>query len=174
MTATGTAARMAPESTSLKVVEPQTLSERINRLHDTIARRAFELFEGRGGFFGRDLEHWFEAESELLHPVHVSIAETDDALEVKAELPGFSPKELQISLESGRLIISGKKESSEEHKKGKVVYSERCSNEILRVVDLPAAVDATKATATLKNGVLSLGLPKTAKAKAAKVEVKAA
>ena len=174
MTEQSVAVQTAQTPASLKVVEPKTLFDRINQMQQAIARRAFELFEGDGGLFGRDLEHWFKAEAELLHPVHVSITEADDALAVRAEVPGFGPNDLEVSIESRRLTIGGKKESREERKKGKTIYQERCSNEILRVIDLPAEVDATKATATLKNGVLSLGLPKTAKAKVTKVEVKAA
>src|SRR6185437_1227230 len=133
--------------TALKVVEPKTLFERINSLHDAIARRAFAMFEKDGGFFGRDLDHWFKAEAEMLHPVHVKVTETGDAVELQADVPGFGSKDLEVSVEPGRVTISGKKESSGEHKKGKVVYSEQCSDEILRIVDLPAEVDATKATA---------------------------
>ena len=168
------AVQTAQAPAPLKLVEPKTLFDRINQMQQTIARRAFELFEGDGGLFGRDWEHWFRAESELLHPVHMNITESDDALAVQAEVPGFSPNELEINIESRRLTISGKKESREERKKGKTIYHERCSNEILRVVDLPAEVDATKAVATLKNGVLELTVPKTAQAKTTRVEIRAA
>jgi HSP20 family protein len=168
------AVQTAQAPASLKVVEPKSLFDRINQMQQAIARRAFELFEWDGGLFGRDLEHWFRAEAELLHPVHMSVTESDDALAVQAEVPGFSPNELEVSIEARRLTISGKKESREERKKGKTIYQERCSNEILRAIDLPAEVDATKATATLKNGLLELTLPKTAKAKSTRVEVKAA
>ena len=159
---------------SLRVVEPKSLFERIHQMQQAIARRAFELFEGDGALLGRDLEHWLKAEGELLHPVHMNVTESDDSLAVQAEVPGFSPNELQVSIEAQRLTISGKKESREERKKGKTIYQERCSNEILRIIDLPAEIDATKATATLKNGVLELTLPKAAQAKGTRVEIKAA
>jgi HSP20 family molecular chaperone IbpA len=174
MTEKSTAVQMAPETATLKVVEPKTLFERINRLHDAIARRAFAMFENDGGFLGHGLEHWLKAEAELLHPVHIKLTETGEAVELQAEVPGFDSKDLEISLESGRVVISGKKESSAEHKKEKVLYSEQCSDAILRVIELPTEVDATKASATLKNGVLVLNIPKAAHAKATKVEVKAA
>jgi HSP20 family protein len=174
MTEKSVAVQTAQAPASLKVVEPKSMFDRINQMQQAVARRAFELFEGDGGFFGRDWEHWFKAEAELLHPVHMSITESDDALAVQAEVPGFSPNALEVSIESRRLTISGKKESREERKKGKTIYQERCSNEILRSIDLPAEVDVTKATATLKNGLLELTLPKTARAKSTRVEVKAA
>jgi len=123
-----------------RFVEPQAIYRRINELNDAISRRAFELFEGDGGTFGRDLDHWFKAEAELLHPAHVQIKESDDAIIVNAEVPGFNASELQLSLEPRRLTISGKKQSSSEEKKGNVLYSERCSNELLRSVELPVEV----------------------------------
>lgn len=179
MSAKATALEKTPETkeaTGLKLVEPETLLARMKRIHDEIARRAFEIFEGNGGSFGRELEDWFKAETELLHPVHVNISETADALEVEAEVPGFEAKDLNVSIEPERLTISGKKETKEESKKGETIYKERCSNEILRVVDLPAEVDTGKVNATLKNGVLNLALPKAARPKASttKVEVKSA
>ena len=54
------------------------------------------------------------------------------------------------------------------------MYQEQCSNEILRVIDLPAEVVASKAVATLKNGMLELQMPKCSKTKGAHVEVRPA
>jgi HSP20 family protein len=170
-----TAVQVAPEPTSLKLVEPQTLLERINRIRQDLARRAFEIFESDGGFLGHELDHWFKAEAELLHPAHISITESEGALNIQAEVPGFNANELQVSVEPRRLTISGRKETSkEEKKKGKTIYKEQCSSELLRIVDLPAEVDATKVTATLKNGILEFSIPKGTQAKSTRVEVKAA
>jgi HSP20 family molecular chaperone IbpA len=161
---------MVPPTTSsptaLRVVDPETLISRMNELYDLIAQRAFEIFEGDGRP-GRDQDNWFRAEQELLHPVHVCIGEADGALNIEAEVPGFNPDELQVSLEPKRLTIAGKKTSSRESKeKEETIYQERCSSEILRVIELPAEVDPAKASATLKNGVLDLKLPKAASQKA--------
>lgn len=125
----------------LQVAKEDDFFNRIQRVHDAIARRAFELFDGNGHIFGNDLEDWFRAESELLHPVHVDVSETDEGLSIHAEVPGFTPKELEISVEPRRLTIMGKRETKEERKTKKTVYKERCSNEILRVVDLPAEIN---------------------------------
>jgi len=171
--ATKTAMAPAPA----RAIEPQNLFEQFNRIYDSIARRAFEIFEGNGRVFGRDLENWLQAESELLHPVKINMTETDGGLTVQAEVPGFTNKDLQIRMEPRRLTISGKRETSEKHKKGKTIYEEHRSNEILRVVNLPAAVDTENVTATLKNGVLELQISKSAKiskTEATRVEVKSA
>ncbi|MFZ0737967.1 MAG: Hsp20 family protein [Candidatus Acidiferrales bacterium] len=175
MSQTSSGAQLAPESKTPKLVEPQTLFDRINRIHENIARRAFEIFESEGGLFGRELDQWFKAEAELLHPVHMTMTETDGALTVQAEVPGFNASELEVSIERRRLTISGKKETTkEEQKKGKVIYKEQCSSELLRIIDLPMEVDATKTTAMLKNGVLELNVPKGNAAKSARIDVKAA
>lgn len=166
--------RKSAAKTALKIVEPQTLFDRINRLHDEIERRAFGHFE-RDGRFGRDLEHWLKAEAELLHPVHVNISESGNAFHVSVEVPGFNASELEVSLEPHRLTISGRRDSSKQsEKKGQVIYSEQCSSELLRIIDLPAEIDAAKTTATLKDGILELDMPKGAQAIGTRVEVRAA
>jgi HSP20 family protein len=146
----------------------------MQQLHDLIEHRAFELFDGNGKTFGHDLEDWFKAESELLHPVHVDFAESDGDLTVRAEVPGFTAKELEVSVEPRRLTITGKRETKEERKDKKTIYTERCSDQVLRVVDLPEAVNADKASASLKDGVLELTMPKATPAKKISIESKTA
>ncbi len=111
----------------------------------------------------------------MLHPVHMILTEAGDTLEVKAEVPGFSEKELEISVEPRRLTIAGKRESEKEEKKGKIVSSSTfCSDQLLCIVDLPTEVETDKVTATLKNGVLNLTMPKVAKARSIKIQPKTA
>jgi HSP20 family protein len=140
------ASRMQPTQsnspTPLKVVAATDLFARLQRLHDSVARRAFEIFESNGRSFGRDLENWLQAESELLHPVHVDVAESNEGLAVRIEIPGFRGEQLEVS-----------------------VYKEYCSDQILRVIELPAEVVAGRVAATLRDGVLELKIPKVAPAK---------
>jgi HSP20 family protein len=169
-----TAMQPAKEPMAVKQSTTGDAFDRIPQIYDSIARRAFEIFENNGRWLGNDLENWFRAESELLHAVHLEIAESDDSLTVQAEVPGFSTKELEINVEPRKLTITGRHQSQEENKKGKTIYSERCAREILRVVELPTDVESTKVTAILKDGVLNIELPKAAHAKAVRVEPKAA
>jgi HSP20 family protein len=161
------------EEKPVAITPVESLMDKINQASQAITRRAYEIFEANGRRFGRDLDDWFKAEMELLHPVHVSITESEDDLDIKAEMPGFNEKEVEVSVEPCRLTITGQRETRKE-KKGKVVYSELCSDQIMRIVDLPASIDAAKATATLKNGVLHLTLPKAARAKTIEVKSRAA
>jgi HSP20 family protein len=158
----------------LKLTTPTDLFKQVEDLYNSITRRAFEIFENNGRVFGHDLEDWFQAESELLHPIHIDIAESNEGLTVRAEVPGFKADDLQVSLEGNRLTITGKRETREERKDEKTIYKERCSDRILRVIDLPAEVDAGKAVATLKDGLLELKAPKTPPAKSIPIKTKAA
>ena len=169
------AAPLAPKPATPVAPAPINPVDQMQALYDSIARRAFQIFEGKGGILGRDWEDWFQAEAEVLHPVHIDVVDAGDSIKVRAEVPGFTTQDLDVSVEPHHLTITGKRETKEEHEqKGKVVYCERCADEILRVIDLPAAVDTTKVTATLKDGVLHLEMPKAAPAKKIKVEPKVA
>lgn len=154
------------EDKPVTITPIERLMDRVNKLSEAIRQRAYQIFEGSGHGLGHDLEDWFKAEMDLLHPVHVNITESGENFEVKVEVPGFNEKEIEVSVEPRRLTITGKRETEQkEERKGKTVYSESCSDQILRIVDLPANVDAEKTTATLKNGVLHLTMPKAAKAR---------
>ena len=173
MPETGVALQRAEQPSVLRSSRPEGLLETTDNIFDNIARRAFEIFESNGRGFGRDLEDWLKAESELLHPVHITLTESSDTFEVKAEVPGFGEKELEINVEPRRLTIAGKRESQKEEKKGKVTSSTQCSDQILRIVYLPTDIETDKVTATLKNGVLNLTMPKVAKARTVKIQPKA-
>jgi HSP20 family protein len=162
-----------PGQSSVKLVAPEQLADRMNRIRESVARRAYEIFEN-DGLFGRDLENWLAAEAELLQPLQVNISESGDALVAQAQVPGFSPEDLEVSLEPGRLTITGKKESRSEQNKEKDGYQEYSSKELFQSVDLPEEVDASKSTATLKNGTLILQMPKASETSRARVQVRGA
>lgn len=154
--------------TSVRQVEAADLSKRINDLHNSVASRAFEIFDGNGRQNGHDLADWLQAEVEFLHPLHIGISESSKAITVRAEVPGFKPNELQVSVEPHRLTITGQRETTKQFEDAKTTYSETCSDQILRVLELPAAVDPAKVATTLKDGVLELNMPKAVAAKEAK------
>ncbi|MGD0966081.1 MAG: Hsp20 family protein [Candidatus Acidiferrales bacterium] len=160
MSERSTGTQTALEPTQVKIVRADTLLERFNALAEQISRRAYEIFEGKGRTFGDDVEDWLKAESEILHPVHIRVVDQDEALTVEAEVPGFNAKELEVSFEAGCLTISGKRETKKEQKKGRMIYQEQCSEQLLRVIDLPSEVDSTKVATTLKNGILEITIPK--------------
>ncbi|MBI2683029.1 MAG: Hsp20 family protein [Acidobacteriales bacterium] len=150
-----------PVKTATTRSDVEGLMERLTRLHDAVERRAFSLFQENGWNFGHELCHWLQAERELLLPVRLELKETDKALILTAEVPGFSEKDLEVNVENDQVFITGRKtETKEEKKEGKTVYSERRSNQIFRSFILPIPVDPDKVEANIKNGLLEIKLPK--------------
>jgi len=169
------------EATAVKRVEEPvrqiqniSLIDQIEDTFNALARRAYNIFEHNGRAFGHDLENWLRAERELLHAVPVNVTESDESFDIRAEVPGFNEKEIEIAVEPKRLTITGKHEAKKEEKKGRTLYAESSSNQILRMVDLPAEIETEKVKATLKHGVLNLTLPKVAKAQALRIHPNAA
>lgn len=140
---------------------------------DLVARRPFELLGATPRFFTRELENWFKPEPELFRPVNLKLFETEEALLARAEVPGFTEKELDIHVEPWRLIISGKKEFKEEKKEPVPFYKEKL-NQIYRTVKLPVEIRPEEVKATLKNGVLEFTMPKAEVVKKVHVDVKSA
>jgi len=162
-----TIAKTALEAERVKIVEPHTLDARLNKLSEEISHRAYEIFENNGRRFGHDLEDWFNAESEILPPFDLGIRESVDSLTVEAKVPGFRPNDLAVSLEPWQLTISGEKETKEEQTKGEEIYQGQYSKQLIRVIDLPSEINSSKATATFKDGLLVIMLPKAAEAASA-------
>ena len=141
----------------LKLMGGAPFSQRMQQVYDTLARRAYELFESRGRQDGQDLEDWFRAESELLNAMPVEITEADDQVIVRAEVPGLSDKDIEVRVAPHRLIITGNREQIRDQKK---THRERSSDEIFRMLDLSEEIDPDEVTATVQNGTLEVVLPK--------------
>ncbi len=165
---------VAIQRASIPTALTHSLYDYMNELSNKIAHRAFSMFEGNGRIQGHDLEDWLRAETEFLTSVPLELSETDTELVVRAEVPGFTEKELEIVVEPGRLFITGKTERKSEEKKKQMLFSEISSNEIFRTVALPAEIDPEKASGVLKNGVLEISMHKAKPAKKVPVMAKAA
>ncbi len=170
----------ATNATSPFFVEAEKLLEEMKEVSQSVAKRAYELFDTRGRELGHELEDWFRAEFEVLRWVPVELKEADGKFVVRAEVPGFNAADLKISVEPKQLTISGKKEETKEEpkegpKEGKDAnryFSEFRANQFCRTLNLPKAVDTTQAQAALKDGVLELTLPKAAVSEPVNVSVK--
>ena len=90
----------------------------------------------------------------------VDVSESDEAYTVRADLPGIEEKDIQISLEEGVLSIQGKLESEQEEERKGLRYVERAKGAFHRAIELPAELDETKVTASYRQGVLTVTLPK--------------
>jgi HSP20 family protein len=103
----------------------------------------------------------------------VDVSEGKDAITLKAELPGVDPKDVSVSLEGDVLTIKGEKEQKKEEKDERQHRIERSYGAFMRSMRLPAAVDGSKVTATFKNGVVTVTLPKAQGAKGTTIPIKA-
>jgi HSP20 family protein len=95
---------------------------------------------------------------------NVEVTETDKEMKVSAELPGLDEKDVEVLLEDDALVLRGEKRSETEDKDRS--FSERFYGRFERTIPLGTEVDENKISATFKNGVLTVKLPKTAKAQA--------
>ena len=102
----------------------------------------------------------------------INVWEANDSIFVEAELPGVKQDDLDISVVNDQLSI--KAERKEEVEADSVYHRrERSTGTLMRVLQLPAEVDADRVKATLTDGVLLIELPKSEAAKPRKIEVKA-
>lgn len=102
----------------------------------------------------------------------VDIIEDDQALVVRAELPGVKAEDLAIEVENNVLTLSGERKAEARYEKAGVHRVERWTGRFARSFTLPRSVDAEHIDAKLKDGVLELTLPKRAEAKQRKISVK--
>ena len=101
----------------------------------------------------------------------VDIFEEPDAIRLVAELPGVSPSDVKISVESNLLTIKGTKQQLAEEKAEKVHRYERTYGAFERTFRLSASIDPNKIKATYNLGVLTITLPKAETAKPHLIQV---
>lgn len=99
------------------------------------------------------------------------IKETKEAYLFKADLPGVKEEDVEIGLTGNRLTVSGHRQS-EEHKEGDNIFTlERSYGSFSRAFTLPDTADTEKVKAEMKDGVLSITLPKRTEAQPRKVSI---
>jgi HSP20 family protein len=102
----------------------------------------------------------------------LDVAETKNELVVKAEVPGMDPKDIDISLSDGVLTIRGEKRQEKEEKEADYHLVERSYGSFTRSVQLPREVQSDKISASYKNGILKIALPKSEEAKKKEIKIK--
>jgi len=133
-----------------------------------LARLQDEMDDLFGRFFGH---HALAAPDRGAYWPPLEVAEGQESITVKAELPGMQADDINISVQGNTLSITGeKKEQAEEQREG-YYRSERRYGSFRRDMVLPGDVDADKVTAAYRDGILTVSLPKTEQAKAKTVKV---
>jgi HSP20 family protein len=125
--------------------------------------RSQNLFDPFADLFGLQEEKtWAPA---------VDIYDNKNSLVIKADLPGMTQKDIDVSVEDDVLRIKGEKKKEHEEKKDNFYRLERSYGCFERSFALPSNVDATKVKASYKEGVLELTLPKKEEAKPKQIKV---
>ena len=106
---------------------------------------------------------------------NVDINEYEDKFQLYVDLPGIDRKDVDITLESGVLTITGERFAQAEKAEENIVRrrTERGNGRFYRRFILPESVDADKVKATGRDGVLEVVIPKQAKAVPRRIEVAA-
>lgn len=99
----------------------------------------------------------------------VNIYETKDGYALEAEMPGVNKDGLEITLEGHEITITGRRAA--EVVSGETLFRERHSADYRRVFELDPAIDTSKISARMNQGVLLLTLPKSEKVKPRKITV---
>lgn len=138
--------------------DPLRTFDSLRRRMDQALREIGEVTEGRG---------------QVLAFPRASLRDTTDALVLCAEVPGLSDSELQLSATHDSLTISGERKAAPP--KGYNVHRrERGELRFSRTFTLPTRIDVDKVSAELKNGLLTVTLPKHPEAQPKAITVKAA
>jgi len=123
-------------------------------------------------YLRHEIDKLFEATTSIqgIRP-EFEVKENKDGLLVTAELPGVSEKDIDISLDNETLTIRGEKKS-EDVKSGETYHmTERTYGAFSRSIRLPYKPDEKKVSASFKDGVLSLTIPRASTAKLSKHKI---
>lgn len=131
----------------------------LNRLRQEVHQLLNLFSPGSDPFFSR------------VYPA-INLTEEGDHLYVRAELPGVSPESLDISVVEGRLQIRGERKIDLEEQNASFHRREREAGIFRRTLAIPTKIDSGKVSANMKNGVLTIILPKSEEAKPKKITVK--
>ncbi|CQR51109.1 MULTISPECIES: archaeal heat shock protein Hsp14 [Haloferax] len=120
-------------------------------------RNPFDEIEDLFDRMGRSFE---ESGIGRFQDISLDVVDDDEAIEVVADLPGFEKDDLDVSVSGRRLTIAADREESSEVDDEQYVRRERSQRSVSRTITLPAEVVRDEVTASYKNGVLTVTLPK--------------
>lgn len=120
----------------------------------------------------RAFEGTFGGASHAAFPA-VNVRADKDTVTVTAEVPGVDPKQLDISVHNGTLVLAGRRPDEALGSDELYHRQERFTGEFVRTIELPYRVDGEHVDATCANGVLTIRLPRHAEDKPRTIAVKA-
>src|SRR5437867_9520030 len=151
-----------------------SLLDEMNQMQERIMRRAYTIFERNGRLLGRDLDHWLQAERELVWKQAVELRETDGEFVLEVAVPGVDPTDIDIEVTPEDIVLKADIQHEHEEKKGTVHICEFQSGRMFRSIHLPKRINPDKVKAEFNNGLLRLTAEVAAEARAKKIKPEAA
>jgi len=127
----------------------QLLQREMNRLFDDVFSPDIGMGMGRSG-----------GDSGAVMMPRMELRETDTELRISAELPGVAEQDIDVSLDDDVLTIRGEKRSERREERESTSFTERAYGTFQRSMRLPYRVDPKMVTASFRNGVLTVALPR--------------
>lgn len=139
--------------------EISSLQQEMNRLFNSFFEPVASAGSAANGVTAR---RWIPA---------MDLVETDDHFVLRADLPGMSQDDVDLSLEDNVLTVSGERKAEHEERREGYYRVERASGAFSRSLTLPEGVDGDAITATFDKGVLEVRIPKPEERKPRKVQI---
>jgi len=136
------------------ILATQGFSDRLLDIQESVASRAYQLFEERGQLDGHDLEDWFRAESEILVPIFVKLYEFEDNLIMRAQVPLPAADDIEVQVEERRIVICDRGPLHIDRD------DTRTLKRIFQSVALPEPVEWASAAVTFRDGTLEVAARK--------------
>ena len=135
--------------------------------------RVLRAFRGTmDRMFGRFFDKWpFAPSRDGAWAPTVDLSETAEHIAVRAEVPGISPNDIQISLVGDTLTIKGEKKQEKDETDENYHYTERSHGSFSRSISLPCDIQEDKVDATYKDGVLTIKMPKCTPSAAKEIKI---
>ena len=161
------------ESKEVAVKEASPLASRIGDVERLFERMVEDIWGGRfpslPSLFGKDR---FALPSFGLRMPSLDLYEEKDDIVAKADIPGLSKEDIEVTMSGDVLTIKGEKKKEEEVKEKDYYRRERSYGAFARSVELPCEIKGDQIKASFKDGVLEIRCPKTDEAKKKSVTVK--
>jgi len=139
------------ERNAVRPLLPETID-----LLEGVRRRAYELFQRRGGIPGSEITDWLQAENEIFQVPRMDLAETDREYQLNLAVPGYEAKDLRVAALPDSVIVEGEVPHQHRGIKGNVRICEFGERKVYRQIRLPEPVDVDHVSATLDKGLLEI------------------
>lgn len=151
------AIRRVPTPSTIRIFSVDPV-EQARRIDEAIARRAYQIFERRGGMGWHELEDWRQAESEVRGKLCFSLSSSDDSLLVGFDIARFEQGSVEVWIALRQMTIWGKPIRHKEQAPGAVPLYEGI---VFRTIALPVEIEPGRAVANIKRSFVEIRLPMT-------------